>query len=62
MFILSGSSDPEKFARARQLGAPECFVKGPDLAPLLERIRALLPLAEPLRQEDGGPTASGAPV
>jgi len=39
--ILTGQSDPEKLARARQLGAADCFVKSDDLEPLLERIRLL---------------------
>jgi DNA-binding response OmpR family regulator len=41
VLILTGHSDPEKFARARALGAVDCFVKGPDLEPLLARVRAL---------------------
>lgn len=51
VLILTGHSDPEKFARARALGAVDCFVKGPDLEPLLARVRAL-----------AGPPAGVAPA
>ncbi len=41
VLILTGRSDPEKFARARALGVVDCFVKGPDLEPLMAKVRAL---------------------
>jgi DNA-binding response OmpR family regulator len=41
VLILTGRSDPRKFARARELGAVDCFVKGSDLEPLMAKVRAL---------------------
>jgi DNA-binding response OmpR family regulator len=62
VLVLTGSSDAVKLARARELGAADCFVKSADLTPLLDRVRKLAgpgqtpqdeaaPGAEPLRTD-----------
>ena len=57
--VLTGSSDPEKLTRARELGASDCFVKGPDLAALMARIRAL---AGPARPDSADASPSTPPT
>jgi DNA-binding response OmpR family regulator len=62
VLILTGSGDPEKFARARELGAVDCFIKGVDLEPLLARIRAITaPNAEPADDVTSAPPTPDAP-
>lgn len=41
VLVLSGRDDPRTFARAKALGAVDCFTKGVDAEPLLSRIRAI---------------------
>jgi len=62
VLILTGSGDPEKFARARELGAVDCFIKGADHEPLLARIRAITASnAEPTDDVTSAPPTPDAP-
>jgi two-component system KDP operon response regulator KdpE len=58
VLVLTGRNDPEKFKRARELGAVDCFLKGANPEPLLAKIRALT--TAPADESDASAPASDA--